>query len=175
MSREDLSVFRCIGGHMPYERIMEKAAERTFVFSILRDPGDHFASFYSDIVRRETHPLHEFARERSPFDFLHFAHRENLFSSQTFYLSERKDLNQAIQRIIDKSIHVDTLPNLNRLLKKVARVARREFESLPHANASRRDNSANAEEFRAAVEKCYADDVRLVRFVEEFHAAKQRN
>lgn len=165
MSREELTRFRCVGGHLTFESLLEKVGSDALYFTVLRDPFDLFVSYHADILHRSTHPLHGLANEHSRIDFLDIVAKKNILKSQIWYLSKDNSLEQATGLIEKGVILADTLPNLGRLLARVVREAGERPVTLPHKNRSSRTAASDDADLRAAISALYADDAALVTYV----------
>lgn len=166
LSFEELSKYRCVGGHLSYPALFAKLGPGVFYFAVVRDPFDLFISYYSDIRHRPAHSLHELAQENSPIAFLGIVAKKNLLRPQTGYLSASGSLAEAIENIGGGKIAADSLPNVRRLLARVARKARKTPAEIPHYNISTRVAVPDEPELRAAIAELYGDDAALVAFVE---------
>lgn len=172
VSSEELSIYRCISGHLSYPALLDKLGPKVFYFTVLRDPFDLFISFYSDIYHRRAHPLHELAQTKSPMAFLEIVAKQNLLRPQISYLSASGSFAEAVENIENRKIAADSLPNMGRLLRVVARKAKKAPAKLPHYNISPRAPVPDEPELRAAIAEFYGDDARLVAMVEARNAAR---
>lgn len=166
LSPADLVKYRCVGGHLSYAALLGKLGPDRCYFTILRDPADLFISYYSDILQRSSHPLHERARKQSPIDFLIYVSRENILRSQVSYCALKGQFSEAVELIETGGLLADSLPNIDRLLTRIAKKAGKEPVELPHRNPSVRSPIDDEENLREAAYHYYWDDVQLVALVE---------
>lgn len=167
MHIDELSSYHCIGAHLHYPTLLKKIGPNSVYFTVLRDPFDLYVSFYSDVRKREGHPLHGFACNCTPESFLDYVAAKNLLQPQVNFFSKSFSIDAAIELIEEKKVIVDTLPNLERLLARVAKEFRKEPAPIPHRNSSVRNEIPDEDSLRNLVYELYWQDRFLVEYVEK--------
>lgn len=160
-----LEKYIAVGGHLSYDAFRAKLGAAPLYFAIFREPFDLFVSFYWDVAKRETHPLHNEAARLAPLDFLDHVASRSLLKPQLFYLGPNSPLNEAVDLLESGKIKADIMPNLTPFLARISRYLGRPPKALPHVNRSAREPIGDEDRIRAAVLKYYADDCRLYELV----------
>ena len=165
MTREDLSAYRCIGGHIHYGEFLKKVGPRPLYFTILREPIDRYISFYSDVYYRESHLLHEIARSMSAVEFLKDCISKNFILPQTLYVSKKNSIASALKLIRKKKIIAQSLENHDKLLNFLADTAGKKVTILPRKNKSKRDLPVDLNVIEPLIREVFQDDFKLFDFV----------
>jgi len=165
MTREELSTYRCIGGHIRYTELLDRLGPGRLYFTILREPIDRYISFYSDVFYRETHRLHDIAKSMSSTEFLHACISNRYLLPQTFYISHENSISSALNLVRSGKIVAQSLENHDKLLNFIAAKAGKEATILPRKNKSKRDLQLDLEIIEPVIRDVFQDDYKLLEFV----------
>ena len=165
LTREELSGYRCIGGHINYEAFLQKVGPRPLYFSILRDPIDRYLSYYSQVCHQQSHHLHNNAKAISSVEFFRDSISRKYIFPQTLYISRNNSLVSALKLIREGKIIVQPLENYDKLLQFIALKAGKEPIILPRKNKFKRDLPADFDELEPLIREFFKDDFTLFDYV----------
>lgn len=164
---EALAGFLAVGGHVSYQALLEKLGPSPKYFAIVREPLDLFESYYRDVARRNTHPLHSQAASMPPVEFVELVSLKGFLRPQIFFLSREGSLEEARGFIRSGAIRAEPLQRMRRLMTEIARDFDLSPVVLKRANSSQKFDIKDRKLVREAIAHYFAGDIALYRCVLE--------
>ena len=163
-----------VSGHFRFKGISTQTGREKRYFSILREPGERFLSFYRDIRTRASHPYKAEAVAMGPVEFAKFALNGtgDLVDVQCRFLSAdgSPSFEAAKENIISNGMHIVSAARTDRLIRQLLRIYGKSMETAEERrNVSPRGDFTDEEKDQTIsfVRRRSKEDVKLFKWLRD--------